>query len=134
MTKRASPAMTLRTPGISSSWTRQNRTCFILGWILLRRAGLTPQQRLSVLSACGNSLHFDLVEVALRDQEEELLAGASGEAGQSRRSYWVEEAGFWLQAPDGPDDNNLDWSESVFWGGEVSPLEAEPWWEEDNAE
>ena len=46
----------------------------IMGWLLLRRAGLTSQQRLSVQSATNNSLIFDEIEVALRDQEEDLLA------------------------------------------------------------
>lgn len=46
----------------------------VLGWILLRRAGLTTQNRLAVQASVGNSLRYDAIERALRDQEEELLA------------------------------------------------------------
>ena len=91
----------------------------ILGWILLRRAGLTAAQRLSVLAACGNSLHVDDIETALRNQDEELLAGgtSSSATGSGRHAFWVEESGYWTMLNDDQvQDENIDWSESVYWG------------------
>ena len=71
----------------------------VLGWLLLRRAGLTSQQRLSVQAAAGNSLRLDAVERALRGMEEELLQSEShGKGGREpprRRTYWVEDSGHW---------------------------------------
>ena len=71
----------------------------VLGWLLLRRAGLTSQQRLSVQAAAGNSLKLEAVERALRGMEEELLQnenhGKGGRDPSRRRTYWVEEAGHW---------------------------------------
>ena len=46
----------------------------ILGWLLLRKCGLPSHARLAVLSATNNVLELDIVEKALRDQEEELMA------------------------------------------------------------
>ncbi|CAE7226110.1 unnamed protein product [Symbiodinium sp. CCMP2592] len=46
----------------------------ILGWLLLRKRGLPSHARLAVLSATNNVLELNVVEKALRDQEEELLA------------------------------------------------------------
>ena len=45
----------------------------VLGWLLLRRAGLTSQQRLSVQAAAGNSPKLDAIKRALKGMEEELL-------------------------------------------------------------
>ncbi|CAE7725645.1 RE2 [Symbiodinium sp. CCMP2592] len=70
----------------------------LLGWLLLRRAGLTAQARLSVQAAAGNSLKLDRVEGALRGMEDELLAQEQTRtphpAGR-RRSFWVEDEGHW---------------------------------------
>ena len=41
--------------------------------MLLRRANLPTQARLSVQAAAGNSLHFKGIERALRAMEDELL-------------------------------------------------------------
>ena len=69
----------------------------VLGWLLLRRAGLTSQQWLCVQAAAGNSLKLDAIERALRGMEEELLQnenqGKGGRDQTRRRTYWVEEAG-----------------------------------------
>ena len=46
----------------------------LLGWLFLRRAGLSAQARLSVQAASGNSLRLDRVGMALRGMEDELLA------------------------------------------------------------
>ena len=71
----------------------------VLGWLLLRRAGLTSQLRLSVQAAAGNSLKLDSVERALRGMEEEFLQhegqGKGGREPPRRRAYWVEESGHW---------------------------------------
>ncbi|CAE7470265.1 unnamed protein product [Symbiodinium sp. CCMP2592] len=70
----------------------------LLGWLLLRRAGLSAQARLSVQAASGNSLKLDRVEVALRGMEDELLAQEHvrvPHAGHRRRSFWVEDEGHW---------------------------------------
>ena len=71
----------------------------VLGRLLLRRAGLSSQQRLSVQAAAGNSLKLEAIERALRGMEEELLQnkgyGKGGRDPPRRRTYWVEEAGHW---------------------------------------
>ena len=66
----------------------------ILGWILLRRAGLSAGARLMVLAAAHNSLRFEDVEKALRDQQEELLMTEGYNRRNSphhKRTYWLEE-------------------------------------------
>ena len=65
----------------------------VLGWILLRRAHLPSQARLSVLAATNNRLDIDLIEKALRDQEEDLLQAE--ERRGPKRTYWVEQEGSW---------------------------------------
>ena len=71
----------------------------VLGWLLLRRAGLSSQQRLSVQAAAGNSLKLEAIERALRGMEAELLQneghGKGGREPPRRRTYWVEESGHW---------------------------------------
>ncbi|CAE7706187.1 GIP [Symbiodinium sp. CCMP2456] len=70
----------------------------LLGWLLLRRAGLSAQARLSVQAASGNTLALDRIELALRGMEDELLAQEHSRGPPPpgrRRSYWVEEEGHW---------------------------------------
>ena len=70
----------------------------LLGWLLLRRAGLSAQGRLSVQAAAGNSLRLERVETAMRGMEEELLAHEAPRGpsqGPRRRTYWVEDMGQW---------------------------------------
>ncbi|CAJ1388116.1 unnamed protein product [Effrenium voratum] len=72
----------------------------LLGWLLLRRYGLSAQARLSVLASTHNSLMIEDVERALRDQEEELLFMESkGQQERNyhrpKRTYWVEESQEW---------------------------------------
>ena len=78
----------------------------VLGWLLLRRAHLPAHARLAVLAATNNRLELDLVEKAMRDQEEDLLQ-ADDRRGP-RRSYWVESGGEWGLLMDDPyPDENL---------------------------
>ena len=68
----------------------------VLGWLLLRRANLSASSRLSVQASVNNSLKFQDIELALRDQQEELLqADQSRGPHGKRRTYWVEEDGQW---------------------------------------
>lgn len=100
----------------------------VLGWILLRRAGLPVSSRLSVQASVGNSLRFDDIERALRDQEEELLAaerrpherrfGKGG--GPPKRTFWVEEDKQWGLLDLQPDD---DEDLPIHWIGEQLPEE-----------
>ena len=85
----------------------------VLGWILLRRAGLPTSSRLSVQASVGNSLRFDAIERALRDQEEELLAAERRpfdrrHGGPQRRTYWVKNWGLMDYEPD-QDDLPIHW-------------------------
>eukprot|EP00435_Cladocopium_sp_Y103_P024092 s1073_g5.t2 len=86
----------------------------VLGWLLLRRANLSSSNRLSVQASVGNSLRFSDLEMALRDQEEELLAADHGRGGHQskKRSYWIEEDGCWgmiVTQPDEFDENEVHW-------------------------
>ncbi|CAE7352648.1 RE1, partial [Symbiodinium microadriaticum] len=75
----------------------------VLGWLLLRRAGLGHQASLAVQSAAGNSLKLEDIEKSLRSMEDELLNqelrprhGLGPPGGKGRqRTYWVEEDGEW---------------------------------------
>ena len=110
----------------------------ILGWLLLRRAGLTPQQRLSVQSATNNSLIFDEIEVALRDQEEDLLAQDKfqkrGFSGPPKRTYWAEEDGFWVQFDMEEEPSHIDWESAVFWNVPEEEENESSWWSEPGGE
>ncbi|CAE7939143.1 unnamed protein product, partial [Symbiodinium necroappetens] len=104
----------------------------ILGWLLLRRANLSSASRLAILSVTGNKLEFDLVEKALRDQEEDLLASErqrDPRAARHRRSYWVEDQGEWgLLAEDAFDEAHEggDASLDIHWVGSRLPAEVYP--------
>ncbi|CAE7943401.1 RE2 [Symbiodinium necroappetens] len=104
----------------------------ILGWLLLRRANLSSASRLAILSVTGNKLEFDLVEKALRDQEEDLLASErqrDPRAARHRRSYWVEDQGEWgLLAEDAFDEAHEggDASLDIHWVGNRLPAEVYP--------
>ena len=68
----------------------------ILGWLLLRRANLSSSARLSVQASVQNSLNYEDIERALRDQEEELLQGdAQRQQFRGKRTFWVEDGGEW---------------------------------------
>eukprot|EP00913_Durusdinium_trenchii_P000777 g725.t1 len=94
----------------------------VLGWLLLRRANLSASSRLSVQASVNNSLKFSDIELALRDQEEELLQAdlQRGHPHGRRRTYWVEEDGQWglLASPveDGYEDTN-----EIHWVGAKLP-------------
>eukprot|EP00439_Symbiodinium_sp_Y106_P051491 s2166_g6.t2 len=92
----------------------------VLGWLLLRKAGLSASARLAVQSAIQGDLTFDKVERTLRDQEEELLSverhGRSPHRPQAttgRRTFWVEQEGVWGILPEGVVDEFSD--DQVLW-------------------
>ena len=111
----------------------------ILGWFLLRRAGLTPAQRQAVLSSAGNKMTSDAIEQAMCEQEEEI-AGAERGGGwpqKPKRTYWAEEEGYWapMEIADEEDDMNTDWEQAMW---EDYEDEEQGWWpegfDEDGAE
>ena len=98
----------------------------VLGWILLRRANLPTASRLAVQASVGNSLRFDAIERALRDQEEELLAAerhhdrkVHGKGGGPKRTFWVEENKEWGLLDFEPDRDDVP----VHWIGNQLPEE-----------
>ena len=98
----------------------------ILGWMLLRRSGLPGHARLAVLAATNNSLDFEVVEKAMRDQEEELMSAERQRESRDhrhRRSYWVEDSGEWglMMAPATPEEE--DRVEEIHWVGSRLPSE-----------
>ena len=95
----------------------------LLGWLMLRRCNLTPQQRLNVLSSVGNSMKADDVERGLRSAEDELRLheqdrGGKGKGGrhQVRANFWVEKDGEWglLSMEDGEYFEDF---EEIHWVG-----------------
>ena len=90
----------------------------ILGWLLLRRANLSAGARLTVQAAAHNSLRFEDVERALRDQQEELMMTESQGnrySQQSRRTYWVEEDDQWALVFDHAIDEDQITPEALHW-------------------
>ncbi|CAJ1424831.1 unnamed protein product, partial [Effrenium voratum] len=97
----------------------------LLGWLLLRRYGLSAQARLSVLASTHNSLMIEDVERALRDQEEELLFMESkGQQERNyhrpKRTYWVEESQEWGLLDYEPEE---EVEPTVHWVGRQLPDE-----------
>ena len=100
----------------------------VLGWLLLRRANLSAASRLSVQASVNNSLKFQDIETALRDQEEEELLQADQHRGGhqgKRRTFWVEEEGQWgLLASNGDD---VDEQAEIHWvGSQLAPEVYDP--------
>ena len=98
----------------------------ILGWLLLRRANLSSSARLSVQASVQNSLNYEDIERALRDQEEELLQGdAQRQQFRGKRTFWVEDGGEWGLMTVGE-----EWQEEqlqdVHWVGNRLPQEVYP--------
>ena len=88
----------------------------VLGWLLLKRSGLSSAARLSIQAAAGNSLKFADIERAMRQQEDELLQQErqrNGPMHRAQRSFWVEEEGHWGLLNNEPDDVELE--DSVHW-------------------
>ena len=89
----------------------------MIGWLLLRRAGLPASSRLSIQAAAGNSLRFKDVEQAMRLQDEELLAQERQKGPNKHRSFWVEQGGQWgiyltdLDEHEVPPDDQVCWVE-----------------------
>ena len=109
----------------------------ILGWILLRRAGLPAGARLTVQAAAHNSLKFPDIEKALRDQQEELLmAEGNMHRGQGpRRTYWMEEDEQWALVMDGVIDEETVTTDKVHWVAEnpMAPVYAHDMAEEEES-
>lgn len=90
----------------------------VLGWLLLRRAGLSTAARLSVQGATQNSLKFEVVEKALRDQQEELLTAEYQQGRhthQNKRSYWVETGDQWGLVLDNVIEDDAVNEDQVHW-------------------
>lgn len=98
----------------------------VLGWLLLRRANLSAASRLSVQASVNNSLKFSDIEVALRDQEEELLAADQHRGPGKKRSYWVEDDGCWGLIVT-PQDDSDDFAADIHWIGKQLPAEVYPY-------
>ena len=101
----------------------------VLGWLMLRRAGLTSQQRLSVQAAAGNSLRLEAIEKALRGMEEELIVpdhqGKGSRDHGRRRNFWVEEAGQWsLVMSDSTELEDALENAETFFVGDRLPAQA----------
>lgn len=95
----------------------------VLGWLLLRRANLSSASRLAVQASVQNSLMFQDIENALRDQEEELLQGDQHRHPGRKRTYWVEEEGAWgLLMTDGADLQE-ELAPDIHWVGSQLPSE-----------
>ncbi|CAE7024865.1 unnamed protein product, partial [Symbiodinium sp. CCMP2456] len=99
----------------------------VLGWLLLRRANLSQQERLSVQAASNNSLRIDDVEKALRSMEDELVHADAHkqhlrrDRDSRRRSYWMEEDGQWslLTAETAELDDIVEQGGALFVGGKL---------------
>ena len=60
---------------------------------MLKRSGLSSQSRLSIQAAAANSMKFEDVERAMRQQEDELMHQERARGTQHKgphRSYWIE--------------------------------------------
>lgn len=78
----------------------------LLGWLMLMRCSLSPQQRLNVLSATGNSLKAEDIEQALRGAEDDLRVQESQACAERARDATmlvptsgpsrVENGAYWL--------------------------------------
>ena len=105
----------------------------VLGWLLLRRAGLPNSARLNVQAAAGNSLKFDDIEAAMRSMEDELLGQESmhhrgGGGGHRRRTFWMEEQGHWsMLLLDEEDMTEILEATEVHYYGEDHSLDEEPY-------
>ncbi|CAE7247762.1 unnamed protein product [Symbiodinium sp. CCMP2592] len=109
----------------------------LLGWLLLRRAGLSNSARLNIQAAAGNSLRLDSIEAAMRAMEDELLGqevhhrGHGG--GPRRRTFWVEDQGHWsMLLMDEEDMTEILETTEVHYYGEDHSLDedqsAEDYW------
>ena len=91
----------------------------VLGWLLLRRSGLSSSSKLSIQAAAGNSLKYSDIERAMRQQEDELLHAERQKAPQAhqrgQRTYWLESEGQWGLLMDEPEDWDNPAEELVHW-------------------
>ena len=106
----------------------------VLGWLLMRRSGLSSQAKLAIQAASGNSLKFTDVERAMRLQEEELLHPERARPPHGRhqpRSYWVdtgENWGLYMSPPDELDvhdeDHEIHWLDNESFAAALFPPES----------
>ena len=105
----------------------------LLGWLLLRRAGLSHQASLAVQSAASGSLRLDDIEKALRAMEDEILGqelrprGLGGKGHGRHRTYWVEEGGEWsMWLGENGDLDELFDSGGIHYVGKKLPPQVHP--------
>ena len=106
----------------------------VLGWLLMRKSGLSSQAKLAIQAASGNSLKFTDVERAMRLQEEELLHPERARPPHGRhqpRSYWVdtgENWGLYMSPPDELDvhdeDHEIHWLDNESFAAALFPPES----------
>ena len=102
----------------------------LVGWLMLRRCGLSAAQRLNVLASIGNSLKAEDVERGLRGAEEDLRlheresdhrkGGHKG--GRGRTNFWVEQDGEWglVLAPAGDLEEAAEEGEVSWVGSDIA--------------
>ena len=114
----------------------------VLGWLLLRRSGLSAQSRLGILSAAGNSLKIDDIERAMRLQEEEIMTQERQRSSKAPRTYWIEQEEDWglvmqdsIDELDNIPESQVKWLDSTAFAatvlsqGDQPEPDAEPaWW------
>ena len=100
----------------------------LVGWLMLRRSGLSSQQRLNVLSSIVNSLRAEDVERGLRGAEDELrvhereqVPKGHGKKGTHRPVFWMEHQGEWSLLTAAEEDME-DWVQDAHWIGDTSAL------------
>ena len=103
----------------------------LVGWLMLRRCGLSAAQRLNILaSVVGNSLRAEDVERGLRGAEEDLRlhecesehrkGGHKG--GRGRSNFWVEQDGEWslVVSPNGDFEEAVEEGDISWVGSDVA--------------
>ena len=98
----------------------------LLGWLMLRRCSLSPQQRLNILSTVGNSLKAEDIERGLRGAEEELRLTerephGKGGGKKGRPVFWMEQGGEWALL-NAMEEDMEDWLQDAHWVGSTSDL------------
>lgn len=106
----------------------------VLGWLLMRRSGLSSQSKLSIQAAAGNSLKFSDVERAMRAQEEELLNQERNRHSTNKphhRSFWIQDGDSWglfmggSEEVEGVDEERVHWLETEAFAATVFPPETD---------
>lgn len=117
----------------------------LLGWLMLMRCSLSPQQRLNVLSATGNSLKAEDIEQALRGAEDDrrvqeseacaerardatMLVPTSGPSRVENGAYWLLKMLIFLKATWKMKDINAVYASTVAHPPLSLPGPDEPRW------